>query len=458
MELSNEQQRILEIAVNTDTNLFVCGKAGTGKSFLLRACKEALTKVKKPFFVLAPTGVAAINVGGDTIHRFITMCYGARGWFPDVPSVLILDEISMVRVDLMDKLSKALQYMTGSNKAFGGCQTIIIGDLFQLPPVLREDTAEAAYIRDNYLSKYFFSSDAYARSTFEVIELTQIFRQTGEDTETFVKLLNMVREGENVKTVKFINEACKTEEPEGIVLCGSNAQAEDINQYMLDELEGTPFSFIGEAVGKIDESEYPVLHNFEVKVGAQVMVVKNIYNSISEDIQDLELVNGDRGEVTSITKDGLGEYITILCERTGELHDIFRAKWDKEASFYDKKTKILDRKIIGTYTHFPLKLAYASTIHKSQGATFHKMTLDLTTRMFMPGQLYVALSRCTNLEGLHIVGELKKSDVRTCPTIKAFMKDKTSYVGVKKGGVFDQASAIDIFKARQEKKLSMDLI
>jgi ATP-dependent DNA helicase PIF1 len=316
---------------------------------------------------------------------------------------------------------------------------------------------------------YFFSSDAYAKSTFETIELTEIFRQTGEDTETFIKLLNMVREGENVKTVKYLNSACRTDEPDGIVLCGSNAKAEEINEFMLGVVDGECFTFLGEAQGKIEESDYPVPVKLDVKIGAEVMIVKNIYTAVSgddtpfsdlmgsfEEVElELALVNGDRGKITAIDPKGS---ITILCERTGEEHTIFKDQWDKEATFYDKKTKELKSTVIGSYIHFPLKLAYASTIHKSQGASFHKMTLDMTTRMFMPGQLYVALSRCTNLEGLSILGELKKSDVKTCPIVQAFMKDKKSYVGFKAGGIYDHTAAIDIFKAREAKRLSIDMI
>lgn len=430
IKLSEEQLKILSLAadVDSDRNCLVIGKAGAGKSVLIRALKDHLGNLGIPYMVAAPTGVAAINIGGSTVHKIIGNIRHSRWNELRLPLVLIIDEVSMLRADLFDELDTALYYATQVRKIFGGVKVVLVGDPGQLPPVVRRGDPEEAYLSDNYHSPYFFSSAAYGSAKWDVVELTHIFRQ---NDPSYIKILRNIRQGKATKTVQYLNENHVTDTPLGIFLTSTNAAAEEINNLMLGTLPAPSMRFPCTVSGRLQPHEYPAPENLEVKVGAQVMVIKNIYDDAGE---HLLLINGDSGKVTDIGENS----ICISCKRTGNEHQISKALWEQTESIYDKETKTLTKSVVASFVQFPLRLAWAITIHKSQGATISDdLTVDLRRKLFAPGQLYVALSRGVSLNKLHILGEVRESDVIVCPVVKAFLEDHSTGVGVKSGGRFE---------------------
>lgn len=457
IQLSEEQEAVIT-KFTARESIVVMGKAGTGKSVILRELKKQAEETGRVGFVCAPTGVAAINVDGITIHKLISTLYSTRDTARLVSSLdyIIIDEVSMLRCDLFDDLNKALQFYNKSAKLFGAVQMVLIGDCGQLPPVVKSGSAEDEFIKDNYLSCFFFSAACYARHTWVVVELTNIFRQTGDTSADYKQLLNMVRDGENVKTVKALNNLFKTDTPVGVVLSTTNRGADEINDYMLNTLPGASSTFKATTSGNIKEYEYPAPGELVLKLDAKVMVIRNIY-----DAGELELVNGDWGTIVALNEgytesDLLGETpdkytpesITIRCERTNDIHTIYPYVWDKKEVVYDNKLKMLTERSVASFIQYPLRLAWAVTIHKSQGATLDKYTIDLRKPMFAAGQLYVALSRGTTLDGLNIIGKVRKKDVMVCEVVNGFLRDHTTGVGIKEGGIHDEKSITEIFEAR----------
>ena len=410
-------------------NLDIHGKAGVGKSTLQALIREEWSKQKKICFYTAPTGVAAINIRGETLHKLIRLLKHNNSLVPDA---ILIDEKSMCRADLMDDLDSALFSNTRVNKPFGGVKIVLLGDLAQLPPVMKSGDAEHEYILDNYLSHYYFSSSGYANSEWKNVELTKIFRQADDG---YVRLLNNIRTGRTAKTIPYLNEAHTVTEPKGVVLTGTNAAAESMNSIMLNNLPGAASDLLCCAFGKILPHEYPAPENLRLKEGARVMVIKNQYQQTPDGKGSrLELVNGDVGNVMEFDDD----IVTIECDRTKNIHKIYRVTWDQEESFYDSTTKELRKEVVASFTQFPLRLAWAITIHKSQGATIQELTVDMRKPLFAPGQLYVAMSRGVSLEGLHILGRVRQSDVIVCPTIREYLKDYKTGVGIKTGSKFER--------------------
>lgn len=445
LSLSEEQAQFLQTILAPKPedpeqrlpNVLLLGKAGVGKSTATReACKHA-DKLGYQYVLLAPTGVAAINIGGQTVHRFIGSL--ERGLLP--PHILfnlqflLIDEVSMLRADLFDTLNSALQRATLDARPFGGIRLVLVGDPGQLPPVVRKDDDEFQYIKENYFTPYFFSAACYANADWEVIELTKVFRQK---EARFPKLLNLIREGKAKKPIAYLNKFRKTREAKGVILTGTNAVAEVINSMELSKLSGEEYSYHARIEGPWKASEYPTDEVIRLKPGARAMCVKNIYAGEEDGPTHLIMVNGDIVEVLDCNSDSA----FVRCERTGQELWLFSENgvWEKRIANYDKEKKKLTRKVEGTFTQLPLRLAWAITIHKSQGATIEELTIDVRKPLFAAGQAYVALSRGVSLDKLWIMGKMRESDIKVCSDISAFLSDYRSGVGLKPGSEWEEAA------------------
>ncbi|MCD6450661.1 MAG: AAA family ATPase [Thermotogaceae bacterium] len=411
IRITEEFKKALHLMENTKKNILITGRAGTGKSTLLDYFRN---NTKKKVVILAPTGVAAVNVKGQTIHSFF-------GFGPDItvdkvekivkefPNIyteidaIIIDEISMVRADLLDAIDKFLKINTSKRrpkkKPFGGKQMIFFGDLYQLPPVATR--MEKDVINQLYESPYFFSANVMKETDLEIVELTEVFRQ--KDIE-FIELLDAIRHGENSPEIlEKLNERYipDFEPPEGefyIYLTSTNKKAREINERKLQELPGELFRIQGRVSGEFDSGSLPTDINLNIKIGAQVMLLNN--DSLGR------WINGTIGEVVDI--DNYDESIYVELE-TGEIVEVKPFEW--KLFRYVLNDEKVDTVEVGTFLQFPLKLAWAITIHKSQGKTFEKVIIDLSGGIFSPGQLYVALSRCTSFEGLVLLQPVKKGHV-----------------------------------------------
>lgn len=404
----------LELAFNflqfTGTNIFLTGKAGTGKTTFLRNLK---TVSPKRMIVVAPTGVAAINAGGVTIHSFFQLPFG-----PYLPSkgggemsqingqynrfsrekinimrsldLLVIDEISMVRADLLDAISDVLQRYKDRTKPFGGVQLLLIGDLQQLAPVVKED--EWNLLKEEYESAFFFDSKSLKDSSYMSIELTQIYRQ---NDPVFVNILNSIRENKiDQQTLSALNKryipGFRPHDKEGyITLTTHNHLAQSLNTRKLNELPGRSFTYSAEIQGDFPAYSYPTDDRLELKTGAQVMFVKN------DTSQDKRYFNGKIGRITLLERDR----IEVKCEEDDAPISVEREEWSNVKYTIDEQTKEIAEAVEGTFSQYPLKTAWAITIHKSQGLTFEKAVVDASSA-FSHGQVYVALSRCKTLEGL----------------------------------------------------------
>ncbi len=405
----------------TNTNVFLTGKAGTGKTTFLKNIKATSPK---RIVIVAPTGVAAINAGGVTIHSFFQLSFG-----PNIPDnkpierrinnekikaikaidLLVIDEISMVRADILDAIDEVLRRYRNRNLPFGGVQLLMIGDLHQLAPVIKDD--EWSMLRPYYSSVYFFESRALALSQFITIELTHIFRQADEQ---FINLLNKVRdkkldaESTKLLNTRYIPDFKGDENEKYITLTSHNKAASSINSRKLNELEGKTHTFIAEITEEFPESMYPNELNLELKVGAQVMFVKNDIG------QEKRYFNGKLGEITAIDND----QISVKCPNETGTITVSRAIWGNIKYVLDD-SKTMQEHVIGTFCQFPIKAAWAITIHKSQGLTFERAIIDAASS-FAHGQVYVALSRCKTFEGLVLSTPITPESVKSDSTISSF--------------------------------------
>jgi hypothetical protein len=420
IEVTEEYRLVSEMLDSGFPIVFVSGKAGTGKSTLIHYLRHA---TKKNAVVVAPTGVAALNVRGATIHSFFR--------FPprilqddDIEQVrdrrlylkldlLIVDEISMVRADVIDGMDRFLR-LNGrdENAPFGGTQLLLVGDLFQLPPVVTKAEETVLFSR-NYESPYFFSAKALEHCQMAPIELGKVFRQ--RDPE-FTDLLNKVRVAEELApTLSTINSACAVpcdSTDQIIALTCTNAAADRENQQRLDRLPGEARTFLGEVKGKlnIEEERLPAPLNLALKPGAQVMFTKN-------DSQK-RWVNGTIGRVHALLENSI--QVELITDHPGTRHEVGREKWESYRYKYDYTQDRIHMEVVGEYIQFPLMLAWAVTIHKSQGKTLEKVRVDLGTGAFAPGQVYVALSRCRSLQDIRLVRPIQASEVKCDPRIKRF--------------------------------------
>ena len=398
IEINPQFALALEVMEHTRKSAFVTGKAGTGKSTLLEYFRSI---TNKKIVVLAPTGVAALNVKGQTIHSFfkfkpnITLDKIRKAKRSDKSSIyrqletIVIDEISMVRSDLLDCIDKFLR-LNGKDRSrpFGGAQMIFIGDLYQLPPVVTRE--EKGIFAGLYKSQYFFDALVMEHFLMEYIELEKIYRQ--KDT-TFIEILNAFRnKSAGIKHVEAINQRYAPDFTPGrdeyiICLTTTNAMAMDINQRELDRIKGEPKIFIAEIDGAVEKKNIPTEEKLALKNGAQVMMLNN-------DPQE-RWVNGTLGRISVITKD------SVLVEfANGKIEEVTPFTWEIFNFSFNQETNSLSSDIVGTFTQLPLKLAWAVTIHKSQGLTFDKVIIDIGKGTFAHGQLYVALSRCRTLGGM----------------------------------------------------------
>ena len=412
IELNEKFLQALNLMEKTSRNIFITGKAGSGKSTLLDYFKN---KTKKNVVVLAPTGVAALNIKGQTIHSFF-------GFQPDVTlssikkypdklvykavDTIIIDEISMVRADLLDCVDKFLRLNgKNQNEPFGGIQVIFIGDLYQLPPIIRGKEREI--FERHYKSEYFFDSKVFENLEIEFIELEKIYRQKDQE---FIDLLNAVRN--RSVTEEDIKELNKRVNPEFeapiddfyINLTTTNELSNKINEKELLKLKGNLFEFKGEIKGKFDKSSLPTELDLKIKVGSQVMLLNNDSGH--------RWVNGTIGKVIEIKKDNKEEII-VLELLDGDKINVFKHTWDIYKLYYDAQKQSLDSDILGSFTQYPLRLAWAVTIHKGQGKTFDKVIIDIGYGTFAHGQVYVALSRCTTLDGIILKKPIRKEHIFT---------------------------------------------
>jgi hypothetical protein len=426
MPKNPELELALQFIEKTDRNLFITGKAGTGKTTFLHQIKE---ESLKRMVIVAPTGVAAINAKGVTIHSFFQMPFGpilpnqiantsnAQRKFSKTKidiikslDLVIIDEISMVRADLLDGIDQVMRRYKNRNKVFGGAQILMIGDLQQLAPVVRPN--EWSLLQSHYNTIYFFSSKAYQEANVVSIELKHIYRQKNED---FIKILNEIRTDTlSDMSAKILNKNYNpsfspTKEEGYITLTTHNNRANLINESELNKLKIKSSFFKAEISGKFSENAYPNAERLELKVGAQVMFIKN------DSSTDKRYYNGKIGIITAISK----ESVTVKC--ANEIDEIVTEKetWSNINYSINEETKAIKEEMIGAFSQIPLRLAWAITIHKSQGLTFEKAIIDAEAS-FAHGQTYVALSRCTSLEGLVLKTPITSSAIINDNTVSIF--------------------------------------
>ena len=415
----------LDLLRHTGRHLFLTGKAGTGKTTFLRSLKDRLPK---QMVVTAPTGVAAINAGGVTLHSFFQLPFGPQAGRENEQQhfrfsrdkiamirgmdLLVIDEISMVRADLLDAVDGVLRRYRDRRKPFGGVQLLLIGDLQQLAPVVKDDEWEL--LRDLYDTPYFFGSRALRETDYACVELTQVYRQ---QDGRFLDLLNAVRE--NRLSAEALAELNRRHVPgfspadsDGyITLCTHNAQAQRLNDAKLVALPGPAVRFAAEVQGTFPELSFPVDPRIELKVGAQVLFVKN------DPSPDKRFFNGKLGRVAAIENGA----VRVRCP--GDPGDISVApmQWDNVKYAIDPATQRIAETVEGTFKQIPLKLAWAITIHKSQGLTFERAIIEADAS-FAHGQVYVALSRCKTLEGLVLRTPLRPRSIIADPAVADYVR------------------------------------
>ena len=426
--VNRELNMAWDIIENTGTNLFLTGKAGTGKTTFLKRLRE---ESPKRMVVLAPTGVAAINAAGATIHSFfqlpLSMYIPAKGFITDDKkflriseqkkrlisslSLLVIDEISMVRPDVLDAIDAILRRLRNSSLPFGGLQLLLIGDLRQLPPVFNEE--EWNILKNHYDSPYFYASKALNKAGFQTIELSVIYRQTDRE---FIDILNRIRNASvDSNTLEKLNSRCISkydarQYEDCIRLTTHNYKAAHINETRLEALPTEEFVFTAKTEGNFPDASFPAPASLRLKRGAQVMFVKN---DIGE---ERRYYNGMLGKVVDISN----ENIIVLPAGEERPIEVMVAEWDNTRYVIDEETKAVKQEKIGTFSQYPLQLAWAITIHKSQGLTFDKALID-AAHSFAAGQTYVALSRCRSLEGLFLESPLPLRAVITDKNVNDFV-------------------------------------
>jgi len=421
LEFNGTFSKAIDMMENSRKNIFVTGRAGTGKSTLLGHFKNTS---KKRIAVIAPTGVAAVNVGGQTIHSFfgfkpnITIdkvkAARNRGVY-EALDALVIDEISMVRADLMDCMDKSLRLNRGAPLIpFGGVQIIMFGDLYQLPPVVSND--ESRLFSSFYKSPYFFDSNAFQELEFELMELEEVYRQKDRD---FVDILEGVRHnkvsGEHLnKLNERVDPHFEPKENEFFIrLCTLNRMADEINAKELGKIRAPMYCFRAAADGDFKSEYLPCEEELKLKLNAQVMFLNND--------TEKRWVNGTIGKVTGFRKEN--ENYSIVVELSSkEKVFVTPYTWQLFRPKHNPLKNTLEYDTIGMFMQYPLRLAWAITIHKSQGKTFEKAIIDFGQGTFAPGQAYVALSRCATLEGMVLKKPLETQHIRVDRKIVDFME------------------------------------
>ena len=420
-----------DIILNTDTTLFVTGRAGTSKTTLLRYVAESS---QKNTVVVAPTGIAAINAGGVTIHSFFKLPFA-----PFIPSVIeakkliagqkmraefrsvirsvdmiIIDEVSMLRADILDAIDVVLRHYRNSKFPFGGVQMVFFGDMYQLPPVCVND--EWFILKDYYSTPYFFSAKVFEKQEIVCLELDKIFRQRDAD---FVEILNQVRNN-NISKENFnrLNDRYTPDfdlenNQDFVVLTTHNAVSDDINESRLIDIDSKTFIFDAAIKGDFPEYLYPVEQQIVLKKGARVMFTANDHIN-----PERLYYNGKMGTVVELEDNNV--YVT--CDGEDDPIQVNYETWENNTFSYNRKENSVDVKTIGTFTQLPLRLAWAITIHKSQGLTFQKVAID-AANSFTSGQVYVALSRCTSLDGIVLLSPINRNSIMVDSRIQRFSKN-----------------------------------
>jgi hypothetical protein len=415
----NTLEDILEL-LEEDTQHFIylTGAAGTGKTTLIERVKDECLLKK---MVVAPTGVAALNIGGSTINSAFRIGFDT---FPVIQEskdprfkkllknleLLIIDEISMVRAPMLDAISETLQIHRNSSKPFGGIHVLACGDLFQLPPVVKENEETAIFER--YESVYFFSADNFqAIESPSFFELVSSFRQ--QDDKEFYDLLNNVRLGQNLEeSIKTINQTCHNPEfdtESSLIITSRKYRAEQINEEMLNLIDGPATAAKSKEQGELNENDLPAPRELRVKENAKVMFIKND--------PDGRWVNGTIGLVIDCS-DKNKKVIKVKVGK--EVFKVKREEWNKVRYIYDEFNDEMEEEVVSSFKQFPLKLGWAVTIHKAQGLTLESCSVDLGDGAFATGQAYVALSRCKTLDSLNLYRELKVRDALVDPDIQDF--------------------------------------
>ena len=410
---------ILEL-LEEDTQHFIylTGAAGTGKTTLIERVKDK-SLLKK--MVVAPTGVAALNIGGSTINSAFRIGFDT---FPVIQEskdprfkkllknleLLIIDEISMVRAPMLDAISETLQIHRNSSKPFGGIHVLACGDLFQLPPVVKENEESAIFER--YGSVYFFSADNFQAIEKPIFfELVTSFRQ--QDDKEFYNLLNNIRLGKNLESsINMINKTCHNPEfdtDSSLIITSRKYRAEQINDEMLNRIDGTTTAVKSKEQGELNENDLPAPRELCVKEDAKVMFIKND--------PDGRWVNGTIGVVIDCS-DKNKKVIKVKVDK--EVFKVKREEWNKVRYVYDEYNDEMEEEVVSSFKQFPLKLGWAVTIHKAQGLTLDSCSVDLGEGAFATGQAYVALSRCKTLDSLNLYRELKVQDALVDPDIQDF--------------------------------------
>ena len=430
--INSDFKKALEI-IKSGNSIFITGNAGTGKTTLLRHAQSTVLKGKKAVTV-APTGVAAINSGGVTIHRFfgfspditpqeVKSHYRPRKYLKEIGKLdtLIIDEISMVRADLMDCIEIALRrYGRQRNRPFGGVQLVLIGDLLQLPPVARNETKQVM-MDAGYPSTYFFSAKCFQNQDVPCIELKQIFRQ--KDV-AFIEVLNAIRTDTATQAdLELLNSRVVSSkdiraDDSYVTLVATNAAAATINSERIAGLSADLQTWKAKITGEISKEDYPTAEVLEFKVGAQIMMLVNEYSTTGS----VKWVNGSLANITAIDLKSQEPSVTVKIIGSGITEKVKLHTWEvKRPILVDEEMQF---EVIGGFCQFPFTLAWAVTIHKSQGKTFDKVIVDLSSRIFAEGQLYVALSRCTTLEGLKLTKPVLMHHVITNPVAVDYMQSR----------------------------------
>lgn len=423
LEINDQFKHAIDILENSDRSVFITGRAGTGKSTLLDYFRRT---TKKRVAVLASTGVAALNVKGQTIHSFfmfkpgitldrvkkLSQSYESRNIYRQL-DIIVIDEISMVRADLLDCVDRFLR-LNGpkANKPFGGLQMAFFGDLYQLPPVVASHEKEL--FQSLYKTPYFYGARVFESLDMDIVELDKIYRQSDE---RFISLLNSIRNNSITEEgLALLNERCQPDfEPSAkefyVHLTTTNKLAEEVNSKRLTKLKGRLYSYTGYIEGDFGREYLPTAIDLDIKIGAQIMLLNN----------DTEgrWVNGSIGKITGVYPSGRGDDIIIAELSDGEEVDITPFTWEIFRFYADDGQ--LKSEVVGKFTQYPLMLAWAVTIHKGQGKTFDRVVVDIGRGTFAHGQTYVALSRCTTLDGIVLKKPLEKKHIWTNYQVMDFL-------------------------------------